>query len=483
MMKKITSLLLFLLFSGILFAQEGPFYATMDATDANNLKKEMPQEIQIIAIKQNQAAVYISEEAAHAMHRNVVTHGPGYVFKASEELALKAIEPKPAKKQRRVLDFTINQDAAVAEAIEMVNAQNIEDQIIELQDYGTRFHTKPEAEQAVLDLKDKWEAMAQAAGRTDVSVRIVNHVNTGMPSAVMTIEGAETPDEFVIIGGHIDSTAPGSNNNVAPGADDDASGISTITEVARVLFDMEFVPNRTVEFMAFAAEEIGLVGSAEIAEEYKNNNVNVVAYVQFDMTNFAGSLNDVYITTDSYNSNDLNAFLIELMEYYNASGPHQITYGNTACNYGCSDHFSWADQGYEAAFPFEASFSESNPNIHTPNDTYDITGDAFKAAKFAKLGLEFVIETAKSNTLSVSEIAGLDFDFIVNNKQVIYALKNASETLQTLSIIDVAGKKVFNANDLGQQGALSIESLSQGFYVAVFTTQTNKVITKKFVLN
>ncbi|WP_339701630.1 M20/M25/M40 family metallo-hydrolase [uncultured Marixanthomonas sp.] len=482
-MKNTILLFALLLISGNFFAQEESFYATMDATDAKQLQKELPQEIKILATKQNQAAVFISEKAAHALHRNVLTHGPGYVFKASEEKALQAIEPKEPKTERRVLDFTINQDAVVAEALDLVEAQNIEDQILELQAYGTRYHTKPEAEQSVLDLKDKWEAMAQAANRNDVTVRIVNHTNTNMPSAVMTIEGAETPDEFVIIGGHIDSTAPGGGNNVAPGADDDASGISTITEVARVLFETGFVPNRTVEFMAFAAEEIGLVGSAEIAEDYSNNNVDVVAYVQFDMTNYPGSANDVYITTDSYNSNDLNAYLIELMEYYNTSGEHQITYDTTACNYGCSDHFSWADNGYEAAFPFEANFSQSNPNIHTTGDTYNVTGDAFKAAKFAKLGLEFVIETAKTNNLSVSEISNLNLDFIVANKVLTYSLKNSDDSLGKIVVVDVAGKQVLTAANLGKQGTVSFESLSQGFYVAVFTTEANKKLTKKFIVN
>lgn len=480
-MKKIILLFVFFMTTGVFLAQEQPFYATMDANDAVELQKELPDDIQIIATKRNQSAVFISEKAAHAMHQNVVTHGPGYVFKASEEKALLAIEPKKPKSERSVLDFTIDQDEAVNEAIDLVNAQNIEDQILELQGYGTRYHTKQSATDAVMDLKDKWEAMAQAAGRNDVSVRIVNHVNTGMPSAVLTIEGAETPDEFVIIGGHIDSTA--GDKNDAPGADDDASGISTITEVARVLFEADFVPNRTVEFMAFAAEEIGLVGSAEIAEEYSDNNVNVIAYVQFDMTNYPGSANDVYITTDPYNSNDLNAYLIELMEYYNASGEHQVTYGTTICNYGCSDHFSWADNGYEAAFPFEANFSESNPNIHTSGDTFDVTGDALKAAKFAKLGIEYIIETAKSNNLSVSEISNLDFDFIVANKVLTYNLKNSTDTLEKMAIVDVAGKQVLNATDLGQQGTISFESLSQGFYVAVFTTEANKVITKKFIVN
>ena len=148
--------------------------------------------------------------------------------------------------------------------------------------------------------------------------RIYNHVNTPMPSVILTMDGANTPDEFVIIGGHIDSFSFQGNNN-APGADDNASGIASLNEMVRILLEKNFVPNRTIEVMAFAAEEIGLVGSAEIAEEYADNGVNVAAFVQFDMTGYKGSSSDVYITTDSYNSASLNNYLTDLMDHYNAS--------------------------------------------------------------------------------------------------------------------------------------------------------------------
>ena len=93
---------------------------------------------------------------------------------------------------------------------------------------------------------------------------------------LMTIEGAEFPDEFIVIGGHLDSTSFEPTTN-ASGTDDDASGIATITEATRTLFEIDFVPRRTIEVMAYAAEKIDLLGSAEIAQEYSNNNVNVAA--------------------------------------------------------------------------------------------------------------------------------------------------------------------------------------------------------------
>ncbi|CAM1358845.1 Protein of unknown function precursor containing a C-terminal secretion signal. Putative peptidase M28 family [Tenacibaculum litoreum] len=388
-------LLLCLSFSNV-YSQEKMFYGTIETKDALKLQKVAPSDIKILSSTNGFSAVKLSHHAAEKLHHMILTHGPGFIYESSEKDALQTIQKLQSKKayQQRA-SYTISEDQLVSQSLGLVNNTNIANHIVELENYGTRYHTTQKATQAVQDLKQKWETMA--SGRSDVSVRIVNHSSTTMPSVVMTIQGSDLPNEYVIIGGHIDSVSPERETN-APGADDNASGIATITEMARVLFQMNFQPKRTIEFMAFAAEEVGLRGSKEIAQDYKNRNVNVLSYVQFDMTNYKGSPKDVYISDDSYNSSTLNAFLASLMDHYNASGSHQFTYDYTRCNYGCSDHYSWAQQGYDAAFPFEASFNGSSPYIHTVNDTSDRfpTANATHAAKFAKLGLEYLIEVAKS---------------------------------------------------------------------------------------
>ncbi|WP_299457010.1 M20/M25/M40 family metallo-hydrolase [uncultured Microscilla sp.] len=409
----------------------GQFYATADAKHALALKKELPNDIFILATKYGVSAIKLTEKGAHELHHKVLVHGPGYVYKNSLASALEALNNpvSKAKQQRKTVAFnyTIDQDAKVLQSLGMVNNINVQNTILDLVSYGTRYHTKSSATQSAIDLKAKWEALA--VGRSDISVRLVNHTSSNMPSVVMTIQGAENPDEFVIIGGHLDSTNP-SNNNNAPGADDDASGIATITEAARVLIDMNYKPKRTIEFMAYAAEEVGLRGSNEIAQDYKNRNVNVISYVQFDMTNYNGSSNDVYIVNDSYTDNALNTFLTQLMDHYNASGVHKLTYGTTKCNYGCSDHYSWAQKGYDAAFPLEASFQGSNPHIHTANDTYQNfpTANSVHAQKFVKLALEFLIEVSKSSD--------------VNNNCAIPSNLNASSIGNTSATLSWSG----NAN-------------------------------------
>jgi leucyl aminopeptidase len=59
----------------------------------------------------------------------------------------------------------------------------------------------------------------------------------------------------------------------APGADDNASGIATITETIRVLMSNGFQPKKTLKFMAYAAEEVGLLGSKEIANDFKKKGL------------------------------------------------------------------------------------------------------------------------------------------------------------------------------------------------------------------
>ena len=106
---------------------------------------------------------------------------------------------------------------------------------------------------------------------------------------ILTIQGTDLPNEIVVLGAHLDSingSAGGSTEQTAPGADDDASGIASLTEVIRVALASGWKPKRTVKFMGYAAEEVGLRGSNAIAQSFKTADSNVVGVLQLDMTNY-----------------------------------------------------------------------------------------------------------------------------------------------------------------------------------------------------
>ena len=197
-MKKILLHLFFLLIilTPAQAQERSSFYATMDSNDADRLKMELPQEIEILATREGQSAVLLTAFAANELQENLIKHGPGFVFRASKDKSIASLDNVLADQSNKTILYTITEDVFVNEALDMVEEINIENEILELEGYGTRYHTKTSATQAVMDLRDQWENMAIASGRTDISVRIFNHVNTSMPSVILTIEGAEYPDDY-----------------------------------------------------------------------------------------------------------------------------------------------------------------------------------------------------------------------------------------------------------------------------------------------
>ncbi|UIJ91441.1 M20/M25/M40 family metallo-hydrolase (plasmid) [Sinorhizobium meliloti] len=287
----------------------------------------------------------------------------------------------------------IDQQSHVEPALNLVDPVQIVQTITWMQQAGTRYYESAAGQAASETLKSQWESYA--SDRDDFSVALYEHSWT-QDSVIATIRGHESPDEIVVIGAHLDSINA-SNIANAPGADDDASGVAAVSEVLRTVLASGFKPRRTLQFMAYAAEEVGLRGSRDIAGDYAADaRRKVVAALQLDMIGFAGSPADMYFVTD-YVSVDLTEFLKQLIDVYNGPGPHQITFGETACGYACSDHVAWTGVGVPSAFPFEALFEDYNDLIHSPDDRLErIDTAGIKQAKFAKLGLEFMIEVAKS---------------------------------------------------------------------------------------
>jgi len=282
--------------------------------------------------------------------------------------------------------YTIDSPALVNGFLSELQEPNIRSTITTLSSYTTRHYTSQTGVDAANWLKGQWETFAQ--GRSDVTVELFTHT-WAQPSVILTIQGSTVPGEVVVIGGHLDSI--NSSGSVAPGADDDASGVATFTEVLRVALAQNYKPARTVKFMAYAAEEVGLKGSQVIATAHKNAGISVVGVLQLDMTNYRGSSVDVGLMTD-YTNAAQNTFVTQLLSTY-APG---VTWANSQCGYGCSDHASWHNQGYPTSMPFEALMNQHNPYIHTTNDTLaQSAGTAEHALKFARLAAAFLGEMGK----------------------------------------------------------------------------------------
>ena len=98
-------------------------------------------------------------------------------------------------------------------------------------------------------------------------------------NVVATKPGTTRAGEIVVLGAHYDSTAQSADN--APGADDNASGVATMLEAATALAGYRL--DRTVEFVAFGAEEQGLYGSSAFVQQAKDDREDVQVAVICDM--------------------------------------------------------------------------------------------------------------------------------------------------------------------------------------------------------
>lgn len=288
----------------------------------------------------------------------------------------------------------ISHKATVEELIAQVEPNNMVSTIENLTNFTNRFYTTSTGVAASDWLLARWQS--EIDNVPYASVQQITHTDYPQKSVEVTLLGAKYPDEIVVVGGHLDSTVGSwtSEGTISPGADDDASGIATVTESLRLMIASGIQPDRTIKFYGYAAEEVGLRGSQDIAQQLKADNANVISALQLDMTNYNGSAHDITFISD-YTDSHLNAFLAELIDTYAS----EITYDFDRCGYACSDHASWHNQGYPAAMPFESMFDDYNPNIHTQHDTLQNSDPtATHATKFAKLAIAYLVETSLDST-------------------------------------------------------------------------------------
>jgi len=208
------------------------------------------------------------------------------------------------------------------------------------------------------------------------------HANVDVERVIKTVHNVagylpgET-DEYVIIGAHFDhlglgeqfSMAPSlAGTTVHPGADDNASGTAGVIELAR-WFAGRPKDKRGILFVAFAGEELGLLGSSFYVSHPALPLAKAVAMINLDMI---GRVREgkIYVGGVGTGSN-LRPTLDPILARY----PLHVDYSDNA-GYGSSDHTSFTTKQVPVLF----FFSGLHGDYHKPSDTWDKI-DAPDAAK------------------------------------------------------------------------------------------------------
>jgi len=219
---------------------------------------------------------------------------------------------------------------------------------------------------------------------------VVPHALTYLGQRFVNLIATRSPTSTaprLIIGAHLD-TVPGT-----PGADDNASGLSAMLEVSRLIAAHPVDLN--LEFVAFTLEELGMLGSTHYAQALRAARGPVLGMLSLEMVGFTESagrqqypwfLRGRYPTIGNYlglAANTRSRQLLDTVACAMRSIPGlpvetMIVPGNGWIFPECrlSDHSPFWDRGYPAVLVTDTSFFR-NPHYHQPTDTVETLDLAF----------------------------------------------------------------------------------------------------------
>jgi len=204
-------------------------------------------------------------------------------------------------------------------------------------------------------------------------------------NVIASRKGAKLPNETVIIGAHYD-TAYGT-----PGADDNASAVAILLEIARALKD--FSPDRTLKLIFFVVEEPPIfrseqMGSYVYAKEAKSRNENITSMICLEMLGYYTNEKDgqtypfpimsrFYPSTPNFisvvgnlNSRSLVGKVKNSLRAGSRIPVETLSALSFVIGVDFSDHQSYWKMGYPAVMVTDTDFYR-NPNYHTETDTID----------------------------------------------------------------------------------------------------------------
>jgi len=269
--------------------------------------------------------------------------------------------------------------------------------IEKLQSFGTRYQYTERANDAAAYLASEFGALNLTVQRQDFFYNGFTMTNV---LAILPGQNASLP--ALVLGAHYDSLN-GTDSLLnsyapAPGADDDASGVAAVLAIAGAF--SRAGTERTVIFAAFAAEEIGHVGSNEFVRGAQLQAPGLYAGLCFDMIGY----NHRYPKVDLV-CNNASQWLCEAVietNRKNAIGVGAETVVTPDNPQNWSDQVSFWEAGLPAMYFIEdenptrnSSYFQANPYYHTGRDTLD------------KLNLTLMTKVARLGAATAAALAGL----------------------------------------------------------------------------
>ena len=383
-----------------------------------------------------------------------------------------AISNKTAKLAKATRDFpsVTEEDEKVRGFMDQVSIENLTATVEHLQAYEERYYNSDKAYDAANWIQEQFDNLEVLETE---QFPVSYYGNPCAPNIIAIQWGTKNPEEYVVCGSHLDSY---SYSGMCPGADDNATGVASVLEAARILSQHSF--ERSIIYCAFGAEEIGLIGSAAYAEYCAEMGMNVVGYFNNDMNGYLNPGSEIHI--DLIYPNSVEPIGEYYMNLANVYFPEmQVRHVNF--NQGDSDHTSFNQNGFMGIYPFE-DYQNYSPYIHSGNDLIGPSVNSFEMSqRYAQMNIACVSTLAVLDTESVSENianAVAMFPNPAKNELTIASEYNGNNEVQ---IINSVGQIVKEFSFVGET-TFNINELNAGVYfvkVMGENTTTKKLVVKE----
>ena len=302
-------------------------------------------------------------------------------------------------------------DPRVATIVGWVSQDNLKALIKALQDFGTRYTGTAGCDAAATFIHNYFHWSGVPAEIQEFSAGGLTSKNV-----VGHLEGRVFPDDVVIVCAHYDSTST-EPETLAPGADDNASGVAAVMEAARIL--ARFPTDYTVRFLAVSGEEQGLYGSNAYATSADQTDQRIIGVINLDMIAYANAMPedlDVFLNDTSSWMGD--RLFQDAAEYAGLSVRARV---DPSMVY--SDHSPFWDHGFPALLAIE-DVPLTSPYYHQAGDTLDTLNLDF-CAQAAKAALATVAVLAQPVGSGPQPPAGLEarssfFSSILSTRKNVY---------------------------------------------------------------
>ena len=251
-------------------------------------------------------------------------------------------------------------DTTVATLVHLVDTAQVRTRIEALQSFGTRFLDAANHDSVVGWIRNQFLDMGIADVRTDtfdIGFGLQQH------NIIATIPGLFDTTIVYIVGGHFDSYS--GNPELAPGADDNASGTVAAMEMARVLSMPGNQPNCTVRFIAFDAEEYGLYGSEYYAQQALTEGMNIGCMLNYDMIGYKGN-DSSFVSKLNPGSEGYAYMLGQMAGWYGRTADTNLVPVYNSVYLNGSDSWEFSIRGFPVTYSEELVFSTV---YHLPNDS------------------------------------------------------------------------------------------------------------------